>query len=375
MLRKHLAFFGLAGLLALSATPALANHIDTATVNPGCNSVTYNVSASDLTVGTNYTITCTISGYPTTISESGSFTATSTTFASGPITQAIGPFTGNFTPSGTCTLVGENTIPITFSPATISCPAPPPTCPGAHSTLINNLGTAGPSNCAVLSLGGSGAVVNLTLATVTGNVCVPNNGTLKESAPSSVTGSLIIGSAVNTTGVVGKHGPIVINNSLLAKEVQDANTAAAFFAGLAATPSVQDQFPANGQITTTLTVTGTPGLNVVDLPNFTVNNGNLTLCGPTGTAFVINDSGDFNLHKGNIQDCSTVGPLDVVYNITNPNANVTTMVPTTAVGILLAPNNTINSEDSSTFTGEVIGGFGKTIVLMSGTKMTNPCQQ
>jgi hypothetical protein len=49
------------------------------------------------------------------------------------------------------------------------------------------------------------------------------------------------------------------------------------------------------------------------------------------------------------------------------------MVPTTAPGILLAPGNTINSMDSSTFTGEVIGGLGKTITLMSGTKMKNPC--
>jgi hypothetical protein len=64
----------------------------------------------------------------------------------------------------------------------------------------------------------------------------------------------------------------------------------------------------------------------------------------------------------------------VVYNITNASASVTTMVPTTGVGILLAPNNTINSMDSSTFAGEVIGGFEKTIVLMSGTKVTNPCQ-
>jgi hypothetical protein len=50
------------------------------------------------------------------------------------------------------------------------------------------------------------------------------------------------------------------------------------------------------------------------------------------------------------------------------------MVPTTGVGILLAPNNIINSMDSSTFAGEVIGGLEKTIVLMSGTKVTNPCQ-
>jgi len=122
-------------------------------------------------------------------------------------------------------------------------------------------------------------------------------------------------------------------------------------------------------------VTGTPGLNVINVSNFLLNNGSgtLTLTGPAGTAFVINDSGNFNLHAGNIKVGGDVGPLDVVYNITNPKATVTTMVPTNAVGILLAPDNAINTMDSSTFVGEVIGGFQKTIVLMSGTRVTNPC--
>ena len=244
-----------------------------------------------------------------------------------------------------------------------------------NSTVLNELGSAGPRNFTVLSLGGPGAVVNLNLATVVGNVGMPS-GTLQESKPSSVTGEFIIGSSVNTTGVVGNYGSIdTTQGSLLAQAVQNANAAAAFFAGLAPTPSVQAQFPANGQITGNLTVTGTPGLNVVNLSNFELNNGSgsLTLSRPAGTAFIINDSGDFNLHTGNIKVSGGLGPLDVVYNITNPNANVTTMVPTTAVGILLAPNTTISSMDSSTFTGEVIGGFEKTIVLMSGTHVTNPC--
>jgi hypothetical protein len=49
------------------------------------------------------------------------------------------------------------------------------------------------------------------------------------------------------------------------------------------------------------------------------------------------------------------------------------MVPTTAVGALLAPYSNINSMDSTAFNGEVIGGFGKTITLMSGSAVTNPC--
>src|SRR5579871_1604556 len=78
------------------------------------------------------------------------------------------------------------------------------TCPGsANSTLINFLGSAGPSNYAVLSLGGPGASVNINLGSIKGdfaNVGVPNSGTFKESAPSSVAGNIIVGSLVNTAG-------------------------------------------------------------------------------------------------------------------------------------------------------------------------------
>jgi hypothetical protein len=218
-------------------------------------------------------------------------------------------------------------------------------------------------------------VVDLNLATVVGNIGVPNFGTYMESAPSTVDGEIIVGSSVNTKGAGGSHGAIVVNDALLSQAVSAANSAAAFFKGLPFTPAVQVQFPANGNIHGNWTITGAPGLNVIDVSNFTLDGGNLTLTGPAGTAFVINDSGDFNLHTGNITVSGGVLPLDVVYNITNPSARVVTMVPTTGVGILLAPNNSINSMDSSTFTGEIIGGFEKTITLMSGTHVKNPCKQ
>jgi choice-of-anchor A domain-containing protein len=255
------------------------------------------------------------------------------------------------------------------------------TCPGsANSTLINFLGSAGPSNYAVLSLGGPGALVNINLGSVSGdfaNIGVPNSGTFKESAPSSVAGNIIVGSLVNTAGAIGAHGPILVNDAVLAQAVYDATYAAQMFAMLTPTPAVQAQFPANGQITGNLTITGTAGLNVVNLPAFVLNNGArvLTLTGPTGTAFVINVSGGFDLHTGNIAVSGGVGPLDVVYNITNPSAKVTSMVPTTASGILLAPFNAIDTMDSASFTGEVIGGYKQSIILMSGTSVTNPCSQ
>ncbi len=242
------------------------------------------------------------------------------------------------------------------------------------STLFTNLGTAGPFNFTVFSMGGTGSLVNINMATVQGPVGMANSGTIKESKPSYVNGAIVVGSQVNTNGVIGPNGGIVIDDNAVSQAVSDANSAASYFASLPTTPAVQAQFPSNGQILQNLTVTGTVGMNVVNLMNFLLDkNATLTLTGPIGTAFVINDSGDFNLHAGNITTSDGVQSMDVVYNITNPSAKVTTMVPTSATGIILAPNNNINAMDSYSYSGEIIGGYGKSIVLMSGSNVTNLC--
>ena len=244
----------------------------------------------------------------------------------------------------------------------------------ANSTVVNNLGSAGPLNFTVFSMGGRGSLLNINLATVIGPVGVANPGALSESAPSAIDGDITVGSQVNISRLHGSHGAIIIDDNVVGQAVTDANNAAAYFASLPPTPSVQAQFPANGQVTQDLTIVGTVGLNVVNLPNFLLdNNATLTLTGPVGTGFVINDWGSFNLHAGNIQVSDGVAQLDVVYNIVTPGATVKTMVPTTAFGILLAPNSNINAMDSAEYRGEIIGGYGKTIVLMSGSLVTNPC--
>jgi hypothetical protein len=116
------------GMLTIFAMPAMANHIDTANVFVTCDNYTICVSASDLTPGTSYTITYEItvtppSGTPMTISNSIPFTASGPTFSTC-VTQSLGPLTGINSFSGSATLVGQNTIPITFSPNFLSCPTP-----------------------------------------------------------------------------------------------------------------------------------------------------------------------------------------------------------------------------------------------------------
>src|SRR5690349_14572956 len=125
------------GLLALSAMPALANHIDQAsvTVNSGCNTYTISVSGGALdhpSASVHYSITVSGSGSPTTITGSIAVTPD-------PYKNFSATFTGSFgaaLPSG-ASLSGSATL-FTDGGATLwntvslgcgftsACPVPPP---------------------------------------------------------------------------------------------------------------------------------------------------------------------------------------------------------------------------------------------------------
>jgi hypothetical protein len=146
-MRKSLLVLGLVfGFYSLGARPALANHVDSATVTPGCSSYTITLTASALSAGTTYTISWTITGLGPDINDSITFTASSATYDSGPIMKPIATLSGSFTPSGSATLVGLNTIPIVFSPSSISCATPPPPpCTASATNSSNFNGTPVPA--------------------------------------------------------------------------------------------------------------------------------------------------------------------------------------------------------------------------------------
>jgi hypothetical protein len=206
---------------------------------------------------------------------------------------------------------------------------------------------------------------------------VPNPGTFQESAPSSVTGQIVLGTKVATNGIKGKYGSLLQGaqyDTLLSQAVSTALNDSANYQTLTATPSVQSQLSSTvtGKVTVNL-VNGEQ--NVIYLSSFTLNNGSntLTFNGSAGTSVIINVAGNFNLHTGNIAVSGGMGPLDVLWNVYGKNSTVTTMVPTTGVGVILAPYAKINSMDSSTFTGTLIGGYGSVVTLISCTTVSNPC--
>jgi Putative Ig domain len=258
------------GLMAIGGVPPYTFSIVTGMLPPGLslNSSTGLISGTPTTAGTySFTAEVTDSEGHTATSLSCSIVIAS---APPPITLMCASSTGTVGVPYSSALVATGGVPpYTFSiiagtlppgltlnastgasgcTITVGTTPPPPVCPGATSTLISSLGSAGPSNFAVLSLGGAGSLVNINLATVTGNVGVPNTGTFQESSPSVVTGNIIVGSAVSQSGAQGSRGAFIVDDALLAAAVSAAQSAASMFASLASTSSVQSQFPANGNI-------------------------------------------------------------------------------------------------------------------------------
>ena len=111
--------------ISLGATPAMANHIVSASVTDDCTGYQITVTATALAVGKQYTIKWTINGLPQVVHDQITFTASSTSFTT-TVAKKWSDYgitlNGDYTLSGTATLVNHNTVPITFSPAQLSCP-------------------------------------------------------------------------------------------------------------------------------------------------------------------------------------------------------------------------------------------------------------
>lgn len=138
MNKKHLAVcVFVLGLLVMFAIPVLANILTGATATADCNGYTLTVNASDLTIGTMYTIdstfTLTCGGSPTTVPGTISFTAGATTATETlSATWPTSPLTTNCTVTGSATLTSSNsTVPITIN--------------GVASATLNCAGTACPA--------------------------------------------------------------------------------------------------------------------------------------------------------------------------------------------------------------------------------------
>jgi hypothetical protein len=238
------------------------------------------------------------------------------------------------------------------------------------------LGGAGCSGFGVLHLGcdsshQSGGISCSNGSSVNGHVGICGYGNLNNGSGSTVNGNYYKCSTASYSGSGALKGTAINQDSVMTYLRSEALNAASYFAALPSTPWAQRQFPFNGNINSNLTVTGKPGINVVDLTGLTLN-GNLNLTGPPGTQFVLNISGNFNLNSGNITVGGSVTVNDVVFNCTNPSANIQCQAKTTCTGVLLAPQCSINNFQCGNYHGTIIGCYNQSLCLGSKCKVSCP---
>jgi hypothetical protein len=130
-----------------------------------------------------------------------------------------------------------------------------------------------------------------------------------------------------------------------------------------------------GAINGNTTLNGGPGTNVLNVSGINLGNGQaLTLNGPAGSQFVINDSGGFTLNSGQINLTGGLTPSDVVINLTGtgPAAQTSGGLNNESVinGILLAPSRSIGFAPGLV-NGELIAG-GQSVHLVSGASVNGP---
>ena len=242
--------------------------------------------------------------------------------------------------------------------------------------VVSTLGAAGPGNWAILALNPAVVIGMNGPGTTHGNIGVSGGGDLQlnGSAPPEVVGDVYFqgsanfsGGACNPPTMCGQLvGSIHPSSSLVTQADSDAANAETIFAAKPFTQSVS-----GNAITGTTTVTAlNPGeINVIDITSLNLGNGQiLTLSGPAGTQFIINDSGGFTLNSGMIVETGGLGETDVVINLTSSQQLSTSgglNNESVINGIILAPQSDINMAPGR-INGELIAGTNHIQIVSGG---------
>jgi choice-of-anchor A domain-containing protein len=232
--------------------------------------------------------------------------------------------------------------------------------------VTNTLASAGPSSFGILSIANN-TLVQLNGVTTAGNVGISGAGDLQLNTGSTVNGNVYLGNAAVIQHPSQVLGTIFVNQfSKLSKADADAVNASNAFAALSPTLTVP-----GGQITGSMTLTGTAGVNVLNLTNISLGAGNtLTLDGPAGAQWVINDSGGLTLTQAGIVETGGSTASDVVFNIrstvTVSEAGLTNS-QSVINGVVLAPNSNVQLS-SGVINGELISG-GTSVQISAGASV------
>jgi hypothetical protein len=234
----------------------------------------------------------------------------------------------------------------------------------ARADYINStLGSAGPSDYGLLILSTSPNPHINGPGISTGNIGLSSPSNLNLDNPAVVNGNLFLGNTASFQNTGTLNGNIFTNQDA---RLNAANAAALNAAKVFGQLATSKAFTGVTSINGTTALTGTTGTNVLNLSSINLGNKQtLTLTGPAGTQFVINDSGGLVLNSGIIVLGGGVTPSDVVVNVmgdvqTSGGLNNESIIN----GIVLDIKGNINLSPGQV-NGEVIAG-GNTVQFASG---------
>jgi choice-of-anchor A domain-containing protein len=228
----------------------------------------------------------------------------------------------------------------------------------------DTLGSAGPGNYGILTLIGTTNIALNGTGSTTGNVGISSPGTLSLNSSNgnpaaAINGNVYLGNTARITNPQQVKGTVLTHQDT---KLDQANAAAVLAAVKFASRTPTLSVPGSA-INGTMTITGGAGVNVLNITGLNLGNRQtLTLTGPAGSQFVINDSGGFTLNSGKIILAGGLTPSDVVFNVTGIGLNLPALSISGGVngesvvnGILLAPGRSVQIS-SGLINGEVIAG-------------------
>jgi len=178
--------------------------------------------------------------------------------------------------------------------------------------------------------------------TINGNIAVGQSTNF--ASPAVINGTVFENPGVPAQGNIVPTGGFVKTD--LTQAIADAKAAAVTANGLAGT-----------QFFSTLgnnsTLTGTGGVNVIDVGSISLSNGSLTLNGTANDVFIINDAGKFDFSNSGMVLTGGVTASDILFNV-GGNVALTGGGNLNFFGTILAPNSDVQVHDK-VLSGDLIG--------------------
>jgi hypothetical protein len=196
----------------------------------------------------------------------------------------------------------------------------------------------------------NGGQFNITGSSIVGNVGIGpkvdghfHNTAVTGTVDIAPTANANIGNGTNARKVTATGGLVSVS---LAQAQSDADTASASYSSLASTQTF-------GNRTTSLTVTGNGGVNVIGMQSLDFSRKVLTLSGGSNDVFVFNIARDFTFDHSQIVLTGGVTANHVIFNFAK-NSSVDITNSSTVVGTFLAPKGSVTVNNSASFTGELV---------------------